>query len=362
MNAAHEGAGPDDVGPARVDLTGPVPPPIGGVAVHMERLASGLRRHGVDVRVHRMQGREPFFAYHAALLRATRGASIVHAHVLGLPTWLLLGLEAATCRRVVLTLHGAGLADTWSRSGAVARAALGAALRRVQAIVAVSDRVAESATRAGVDERRVHVIPAFVPPDRAETQAASPAPGVEAFAAGRWPLLVANAFHLDSYAGAPLYGADVLVDVLARVRDVHPTAGAVLHVAVAPLGAVEALRRRAEARGVADAFLVVPGSAAFGPTLVRGTVMVRPTVADGDAVSIREALHLGVPVVATDVARRPDGALVVPARDVAATTAAVLEAMDRPRAPLPQPDAVPALLRVYRSVLAGARGPLSSRP
>jgi glycosyltransferase involved in cell wall biosynthesis len=44
--------------------------------------------------------------------------------------------------------------------------------------------------------------------------------------------------------------------------------------------------------------------------LARSALMVRPTFADGDAISVREALALGVPVVASDAAPRPAGTLV----------------------------------------------------
>jgi glycosyltransferase involved in cell wall biosynthesis len=39
----------------------------------------------------------------------------------------------------------------------------------------------------------------------------------------------------------------------------------------------------------------------------KADVFVRPTFADGDSISVREALALNVPVVASDCARRPDG-------------------------------------------------------
>src|SRR5947209_1579274 len=41
----------------------------------------------------------------------------------------------------------------------------------------------------------------------------------------------------------------------------------------------------------------------------KSDVFVRPTFRDGDAISVREALTLGVPVVASRVGNRPDGAV-----------------------------------------------------
>jgi glycosyltransferase involved in cell wall biosynthesis len=49
--------------------------------------------------------------------------------------------------------------------------------------------------------------------------------------------------------------------------------------------------------------------------------MVRPTRSDGDALSIREALHAAVPVVASDVVERPEGTLTFPLEDIGALSA-----------------------------------------
>jgi glycosyltransferase involved in cell wall biosynthesis len=45
-------------------------------------------------------------------------------------------------------------------------------------------------------------------------------------------------------------------------------------------------------------------------------VYLRPTTTDGDAVAIREALSMRVPVVASDAAPRPPGVAVFPSRDL----------------------------------------------
>jgi glycosyltransferase involved in cell wall biosynthesis len=55
------------------------------------------------------------------------------------------------------------------------------------------------------------------------------------------------------------------------------------------------------------------------PVTMRATVesdaMLRTTLYDGDSVSVREALYLGTPVIATDNGMRPDGVTLIPASD-----------------------------------------------
>ena len=44
-------------------------------------------------------------------------------------------------------------------------------------------------------------------------------------------------------------------------------------------------------------------------------LFLRPTNSDGDSVSVRESLSLGVPVIASDAAPRPNGTILFRSRD-----------------------------------------------
>jgi glycosyltransferase involved in cell wall biosynthesis len=59
-------------------------------------------------------------------------------------------------------------------------------------------------------------------------------------------------------------------------------------------------------------------------------VFVRPTLADGDSVSVREALALGRRVVCTSVGTRPPGVQLVPPGDARALSEGLLSALERP--------------------------------
>jgi glycosyltransferase involved in cell wall biosynthesis len=83
-------------------------------------------------------------------------------------------------------------------------------------------------------------------------------------------------------------------------------------------------------------------------------VFVRPTLADGDAISVREALALGRPVVASDVGARPAGVRLFPAGDAEACAELLFHTVAQrlPEA-TPPVDCLPALLAIYRRL--GAR-------
>ena len=53
----------------------------------------------------------------------------------------------------------------------------------------------------------------------------------------------------------------------------------------------------------------------FPDLLVKSTVFIRATRSDGDAVSIREALNFGIPVLASDCVQRPVGCILFKSED-----------------------------------------------
>jgi glycosyltransferase involved in cell wall biosynthesis len=140
------------------------------------------------------------------------------------------------------------------------------------------------------------------------------------------------------------YGADVLLDAFARVRARLPSAGLVIYgpgtrtPALAADG-VHLLGELDRARALG----VVAGADLF----------VRPSRADGDALSVREAIALGRPVVASAVGQRPPEALLFPAGDAAACAEKIFHALGNRREPIVpasalSPGCLPALLAIYR--------------
>ena len=62
----------------------------------------------------------------------------------------------------------------------------------------------------------------------------------------------------------------------------------------------------------------------------RSDLMLRTTLFDGDAVSVREALHLGTPVIASDNGMRPAGVRLIPKSNLSALLRAIEETLAQP--------------------------------
>jgi glycosyltransferase involved in cell wall biosynthesis len=93
----------------------------------------------------------------------------------------------------------------------------------------------------------------------------------------------------------------------------------------------------------------------FMSLLARSDVFVRTARVDGDSMSVREALALGLPTVASDAAPRPDGVVTYPRDDIEALADRLLRACTAPRrdpaaAAAESAANVAALLAIYQRV------------
>ncbi len=346
----------------RIALVGNWPPPYGGIAVHVAGLADTLRRRGFDVCVldigvgrhcgpalRRARGA---ITLGAALAAVAAEARLLHVHTNGANrrSWLvaLAGGRARLPRapRGILTIHS-GLCPAYLSAAPRRRALARAACSGYGRIVAVNDGIAAALAASGVAPERIAVVPAFSP---ALLGPLEPPALLGAFRAARAPLFAA------ALAQGAVYGADVLLPAFRAVRSRIPLAGLV----VFGPGTAGAAFAGEGVLGLGE----IPHGAALA-AIEAADVFVRPTRADGDALSVREALALGRAVVATSAGHRPPGCLLVPPEDPSALAARMLEAAAAPAAPAARPDgpdpfdvlaATYAALAAARPLPDGGRG------
>jgi hypothetical protein len=237
----------------------------------------------------------------------------------------------------VLTLHS-GSAPAYLRRDGAHRALAVTACAGFGTVVAVNAEIAGELVQAGVERSRVVVLPAF---SGEILEPLDPPRGLAAFRAGHAPVLAA------ALAPGPIYGAELLAEAFRRVRAAHPGAGLVV------FGA-----------GTDGPPWTGPGCLGLGEighgaalaVLAAADAFVRPTLADGDALSVREALALGCTVVASDVGHRPAGCLVFPAGHVDSLSARLAEAVARGRrsASCTAPGGFEALFGIYEALVRGS--------
>jgi glycosyltransferase involved in cell wall biosynthesis len=352
--------------PPRIALVGPYPPPIGGVSIHIKRLKQELdaRDFGCtvyDIGASEDKGERNTISVPDArtwLVRyfLSEKNEIVHGHTGGWTDWrfpaslLLLKLRH---RRVVFTIHS--FRDGLERSGPFKRWLARQIFRFADMFIAVAPRIRDKLIAAGVPQSRVVVIPAFLPPRVVDEDVAAVPEFVWEFIRRHRPVITANAPFIAFYRKEDLYGIDMCVELCAALKQHQPDVGLVFCLPqIDNESYFQWLEQQIESKGISGNFLFVNEQVEFYPILAKADVFVRPTNSDGDAVSLREALHFGIPAVASDVVERPAGTMLFANRDAVDFRDKVVRALEAEvPSVLPQDDGIARLMTVYQSLWEG---------
>jgi glycosyltransferase involved in cell wall biosynthesis len=320
----------------KVVQLGPYPPPHGGVQTNLVAIRDYLRRHGHAcdaINLTRFRREDADGVYYpvgaAALMRLLwrLPADIVHLHFGGDLTPRLLGL-ALFCtllpgRKTVLTFHSGGYPGSPAGRTAAPATVRGFVLRRLDGLIGVNPEIAALFARFGARADRIRTILPFSvqPPDRSR-----PLPErLAAFLGAHSPALLAVA-GLE-----PEYDLAMQIDVMAGILERYPRAGLLI---VGAGGLEEALRARIAGTPYGDRVLLygdMPHALTLRATL-ECDLLLRTTRYDGDSVSVREALYLGTPVIATDNGMRPAGVRLIPPSGAGRLRDAVCELLSGERA------------------------------
>jgi glycosyltransferase involved in cell wall biosynthesis len=283
--------------------------------------------------------------------------SIIHLHTNGhnRKSWLLT--VACACagllggRRTVVSI-GSGAAPTFiTASRGPARLVMRTGLGLVGAVICRNERMRQALVGVGVRPDKITILSGFYGVSTDELPDVPPE--VAVFLRQQSPVVAALA------EPGPEYGIRLLLQAVARLQTRHPRLGLIL---IGP-GSVEA--------SAGGGRVLWTGELAHDVALSvmrKVSVFVRPTYYDGDASSVREALALGVPVVASDTDFRPEGVMLFRRGDVDSLVHALAQALERgseclPRVPSAAAGSFDRLLAIYESLAPARRiGPREGRP
>jgi len=319
-------------------LMGPYPPPHGGVQTNLVAIRKYLLERGTQcpvINLTRFRRNEqddiyyPKTAFGVMRLLLTLDYDVIHLHVGGdlslRHAGLMLLCSLVPTKKTVFTFHSGGYPSSAAGQRAKRGSLRGVALRRMDGIIAVNQELVEMFLRFGVARERVRLIPPHAV-DLDGRANGLPEP-LAAFSRQHDPLLV-TVSGLE-----PEYDLPLQIEAVGRLRAQFPRLG----LAIIGGGSQEAeIRRRIDDKPYRQDLLLcgdLPHEAAL-EGIRAGSLFLRTTWYDGDSISVREALHLGIPVVASDNGMRPAGVHLVPKSQLEAlcrTVEAVLREPSSPR-------------------------------
>jgi glycogen(starch) synthase len=346
----------------KVLLLGPYPPPHGGVETNLVAIRRFLLKSGIPCAVinitrHRKQETNDIFYPRNALeltgLLFRLRYDVLHLHVGGMLSRRVLHLglacNLAPGKKTVFTFHSGGYPSLPEAKALTPRSLAGLALRRFNRVIGVNQQIVDFFHQVGVSPERTRLIAphAFLADEDPTGDLPEP---LRSFFTNHRPVLI-SAGQLE-----PEYDLPRQINVVGQVRQKFPDAGLLLlgH------GTLEgSLRQMIEETPFAPHILLC-GDVAHAVTLraiARADLMLRTTLYDGDAISVREALYLGTQVVATDNGMRPAGVQLITDSSVDALSAVVERTLrssgtkSLEKMPLPDESNLEAVLRIYEELL-----------
>ena len=321
--------------PATVLLLSQLPPPYGGLTVHTARLRSMLEQRGWRVAVASLPpSRSPLprrfrrtllfwdqlrFLCGLPWLPGVLVHDHVSAYVLGLRSPVAIALQLALLLMLrlrrgpwVLSCGNGLLPGQLADAPAWLRRAVRALYRGVDFAIAKNRPILDAFEELGLGDRS-RVVGTFLEPASVEPAAPLPAE-VERFLAAHPKCVVTAGFRFE-----PLYHVDAVVRAVAALRAAPPPGTSAEQIGLVILGSQA---EDAGGKPALDAALQETSSEAHVLILrdvdfaldvtARAAVFVRATDVDGDANTVKEAMLVGVPVIATDLPGRPPGLHLVP--------------------------------------------------
>jgi glycosyltransferase involved in cell wall biosynthesis len=288
----------------KICLIGPFPPPLGGVSVHLNRLRELLEKDcdvfAIDespvkkkklVNIRKLE----IFGYLSILF----SADVVHVHsAIRVLRYMHIFMSGVLLRkRTILTIHSL-------RVSAISRIEK-LLYEKCNKVIIVNESY-----RNLISLDNVVYMPAFLPPKNFGNSI----PGqmrewIERQRSSGRKIVVSNASRLDRYNGVDIYGLDMAIE-LARLHKKNEDKIAIVFVVSSIekyMDEYENYKRDIAEAGLGEQILLV-GKAMNFPALIReADLVLRLTCTDGDALTIRESIWLGVNVLASDVVERPNG-------------------------------------------------------
>jgi glycogen(starch) synthase len=342
----------------RVLQLGPFPPPHGGVQSNLVAIRQYLRSQGtycavVNLTRYRRPDaddvyypRNPFQVV-GLLLRLNY--DIVHIHFGGnvtlrlLALWLVCSLVPG--KKTVLTFHSGGYPSSKEGRGARTATLRGFVLRRLDRIVSVNEEMVAMFRRFGVSPDRIRLISPHSFLKQPDTEVR---PEIAGFFESHSPVL-ATVGGLE-----PEYDIPLQIAVIGSLLPKFPRLGLVIIGA----GSLESEIRSLIQSQAHSAHLLLCGDVAHAETLrvIRECrILLRTTLYDGDSIAVREALHVGTPIIATDNGMRPPGVHLFPVSDRDGCRRVIEQVLAEP-APSPPSvqtdiDNIRAVVQLYRETL-----------
>lgn len=305
-----------------IAIIGRIPPPYGGVSVHIYRLLERLKAeklphtfyqldsntaNDLPIIIHVLRGVKLFCQL------AVSNHSLYHLHMSNPMGVILGGGLTKVCKKdVCFSLHGEGILNDIQNKNILLSYALKLSIRSADHIFAINPDAPNKLQKLGVFEDRITLMPAYIPPYPDEINYPVPKE-LKDFIKRHSPILASQgsfgSFICKNKEQKDIYRFDLLVQLLVSLKQEYPDVG---------LCTMISKNFDSEHRkfiydlinkfDLHNSWYIYEGTPMPAINVYKQCdVFIRPTETDGDSVSVRECLDLEIPCIASDAVPRPEG-------------------------------------------------------
>ena len=298
---------------------GPYPEPIGGISIYIKRMKELMDLSGIDNEVWDVSGvkKEGKGVVQTRLrfvplkILFRRDIMLVHYNIPGISHKLYIGLFNKLFfrrRKKILTIHGDSI--NLLKTSLIVRA-----LNSFDVIICVKSGDKKYLCEKGV-KKPIYEIPAFIFPSEEDENTTFPSYILD-FINSKSFIICANASSIQFYEEEDLYGIDMSIELIERVKKDYKNVGLIfLMPQINNAEYFNELKNMVVNKKLEDSFLFVNEKMDLYPIIKRSHLFIRPTNIDGYGVSVAEAIYANVPAIASDVCGRPEGTILFKSRDM----------------------------------------------
>ncbi len=353
----------------KIVIVGPYPPPYGGISIHIKRIRKYLEKDYIEyiiynesriVEYENIINVKPISSYKKFIFRIPfLKYDILHFHSTDLKIHMLLGCYRFFGKKILLTIHGECWFSQLAKLNLVDHYLILLSLRNIDKIICVNPRIKEGLLDLGFDSKKIEVIPAFIPPTSDEIEIIQLPEFFHKIRHKHKFLVTANAFRISFYKNQDLYGIDLSIELMKLLIDNGYRDIGFIYV-IPDIGDYDYFKKMqnlVKKYTLEDNFYFYTKPVAYPAVINMCNLFIRPTNTDGDALSIREALTLQKPTIASDVCTRPEGTIFFKNRnidDLYIKTTETINNYEEYRAKIEKielEDNAEKILEVYKKVL-----------
>jgi glycosyltransferase involved in cell wall biosynthesis len=312
-----------------------MPPPSGGVSIHLHRLLHKSKENNeFSLAVFDLRRCKLFMSHQTingfAVIPFFLSCRIVHVHLSHPVKLFFARLSKLFRKKLVFTLHNNRELSN----------------RSVKKMIELSDRVIIVSKPESLPGNGI-VIPAYI-----HSNDITPLPESLSSKINGYEKVIVSFCSLKKISGEDLYGFDLILDAILYTERLNKSALVLVDVNGIMSAKYKSKMDEVKTKTGVDIHYY-NYDLNFSKLLSSSSVFIRATRSDGDSVSVREALQLGVPVLASDCAIRPAGCIIFKSGDSFDLSKKLLEVLNTTEhATFWEEDYSGKILKLYKNLIS----------